>query len=140
MILRTAARFGIEATTCPRYTGVWVGNDKLAAIGVRMRQGVTYHRCTLNVDLDLSYFGAIVPCGIPDQSVASLAPCSVTLWRLRRWPSFVPRHLLVSSSYGSDGERRSHPPIALIRGRGALESHHDAGIVHARQVLVSDVW
>jgi lipoate-protein ligase B len=73
VLVRTAAHFGVEATTSPGYTGVWVGNEKLAAIGVRVSRGVTYHGFALNVDSDLSYFGAIVPCGIPDRGVTSLA-------------------------------------------------------------------
>jgi lipoyl(octanoyl) transferase len=73
VLVRTAAHFGVEATTLPGYTGVWVGNEKLAAIGVRVSRGVTYHGFALNVDPDLSYFDSIVPCGIPDRGVTSLA-------------------------------------------------------------------
>lgn len=71
--MRTTAHFGVEATTSPGYTGVWFGDEKLAAIGVRVSRGVTYHGFALNVDPDLSYFGSIVPCGIPDRGVTSLA-------------------------------------------------------------------
>lgn len=73
VLMRTAAHFGVEATTSPGYTGVWVGDEKLAAIGVRVRRGVTYHGFALNVDPDLSCFEAIVPCGISDRGVTSLA-------------------------------------------------------------------
>lgn len=73
VLVRTAAHFGVEATTSPGYTGVWVGDEKLAAIGVRVSRGVTCHGFALNVDSDLSYFGAIVPCGIRDRGVTSLA-------------------------------------------------------------------
>ncbi len=73
VLLRTAAHFGVKATTAPGYTGVWVGDEKLAAIGVRVRRGVSYHGFALNVDPDLSYFGSIVPCGIPDRGVTSFA-------------------------------------------------------------------
>ncbi len=72
-LIRTVARFGVEAAAVPGFTGVWVGDEKLAAIGVRITRGVAYHGFALNVDPDLSYFGRIVPCGIPDRGVTSLA-------------------------------------------------------------------
>jgi lipoate-protein ligase B len=72
-LIQTAAHFGVAATTIPGYTGVWVGADKLAAIGVKVGRGVAYHGFALNVDPDLSYFDHIVPCGIPDRGVTSLA-------------------------------------------------------------------
>lgn len=73
VLVRTAAHFGIEADIVPGYTGVWVGDEKLAAIGVRVNRGVAYHGFAMNVDPDLSYFNAIVPCGIADRGVTSLA-------------------------------------------------------------------
>ena len=73
VLIRTVAHFGVEANIVPGYTGVWVGDEKLAAIGVRVSRGVTSHGFALNVDPDLSYFGSIVPCGIADRGVTSLA-------------------------------------------------------------------
>jgi lipoyl(octanoyl) transferase len=72
-LIRTAAVYGIEARRRPGWTGVWVGEEKLAAIGVRLNTGwITSHGFALNVTTDLSYFDAIVPCGIPDRGVTSL--------------------------------------------------------------------
>jgi lipoyl(octanoyl) transferase len=71
-LIRTAAHFGVEAHTEPRYTGVWVNDEKLVAIGVKVQRGVAYHGFALNVTPDLSYFRRIVPCGIPDRGVTSL--------------------------------------------------------------------
>ena len=55
------------------YTGVWVGDEKIAAIGVRVARGRTRHGFALNVDPDLSMFDHIVPCGIRDRGVTSMA-------------------------------------------------------------------
>ena len=57
----------------PGYTGVWVGDEKVAAIGVKVAGRRTRHGFALNVDPDLTMFDHIVPCGIPDRGVTSLA-------------------------------------------------------------------
>jgi lipoyl(octanoyl) transferase len=65
--------FGIPATRQPGLTGVWVGGDKIAAIGVRVSSGwITSHGFALNISTDLGFFDAIVPCGIRDHGVTSL--------------------------------------------------------------------
>ncbi|XP_047311488.1 octanoyltransferase LIP2p2, chloroplastic-like [Impatiens glandulifera] len=64
--------FCIEATRCEGLTGVWVGKKKVAAIGIRVGQWMTYHGLALNVMPDLSPFGDIVPCGIHDREVGSI--------------------------------------------------------------------
>lgn len=73
VLISVAADFGISATRVPGLTGVWVGRDKLAAIGVRISRWVTSHGFALNVTTDLDYFNLIVPCGIADRGVTSLA-------------------------------------------------------------------
>ena len=72
VIIRVAADYGIEAGRVAGLTGVWVGREKLAAIGVRISRWVTSHGFALNVTTDLDYFDLIVPCGIPDRGVTSL--------------------------------------------------------------------
>lgn len=76
-IVRTAASYGIAAAADARRPGVWVGDDKLAAIGVRVDRWVTRHGLALNVDPDLADFGGLVPCGITDGGVTSLASLGV---------------------------------------------------------------
>ena len=73
VLMRTAADYGIEAGRVPGLTGVWVGQEKLAAIGVRIARWVTSHGFALNVTTNLDYFKLIVPCGIADRGVTSLA-------------------------------------------------------------------
>jgi lipoyl(octanoyl) transferase len=72
VLIRTAARFGVQAARVPGLTGVWVGEQKLAAIGIRISRWITSHGFALNVSTDLSYFDLIVPCGIQDRGVTSL--------------------------------------------------------------------
>ena len=73
VLIRTAHDFGVEATRVGGLTGVWVGNDKLAAIGVRVSRWVTSHGFALNVNTALEYFSLIRPCGIDGRGVTSLA-------------------------------------------------------------------
>jgi lipoyl(octanoyl) transferase len=73
VLIRVAADYGIPATRVPGLTGVWVGQGKLAAIGVRIARWVTSHGFALNVTTDLDYFNLIVPCGIADRGVTSLS-------------------------------------------------------------------
>jgi lipoyl(octanoyl) transferase len=73
VLIRTAADYGVEARRVPGLTGVWVGDEKLAAIGVRIARWVTSHGFAMNVSTDLDYFHLIVPCGIADRGVTSLA-------------------------------------------------------------------
>ena len=56
--IRTLGDFGLEGLRRPPYTGIWIGNRKIAAIGVAVRRGITYHGLALNVNTDLSYFQA----------------------------------------------------------------------------------
>lgn len=73
-----AARYGITAHAQRSRPGVWVGSDKLAAIGVRVQRGSTSHGLAFNVDPDLTDFDGIVPCGITDGGVCSLASLGVS--------------------------------------------------------------
>lgn len=72
VLIRTAAEYGITAGRVEGLTGVWVGREKVAAIGVRISRWITSHGFALNVATDLEYFNLIVPCGIADRGVTSL--------------------------------------------------------------------
>jgi len=72
-LIDAAAGWGLEAARVPGLTGIWVGDDKLAAIGVRLSTGwITSHGFAFNVSTDLAGFDRIVPCGIRDRGVTSL--------------------------------------------------------------------
>lgn len=72
VLIRAVAGFGIVSHRLPGLTGTWVGDEKLAAIGVRIARWVTSHGFALNVSTNLEHFGLIVPCGIADKGVTSL--------------------------------------------------------------------
>jgi lipoyl(octanoyl) transferase len=65
-VIRTVADLGVEAGRDAGHTGVWVGRNKLAAVGVKITRGITMHGFALNVTTDLSMFSGIVPCGIAE--------------------------------------------------------------------------
>jgi lipoyl(octanoyl) transferase len=73
VLIRAAADCGVDAARVAGLTGVWVGDEKLAAIGVRISRWITSHGFAFNVSTDLGYFDMIVPCGIADRGVTSLA-------------------------------------------------------------------
>lgn len=70
--IRVLADCGLQAGRIPPHTGVWVGQEKVVAIGVKASQGVTMHGFACNVDPDLSHFMGIIPCGIHGMGVSSL--------------------------------------------------------------------
>jgi lipoyl(octanoyl) transferase len=72
VLIRTAKDFTINAERADGYTGVWVKNDKIAAIGVKVSRWVTMHGFAFNVNTDLSYFDRIIPCGIFHRGVTSI--------------------------------------------------------------------
>lgn len=73
VVIATAADLGVEAHRDPEHTGVWVGTNKIGAIGVKITRGITMHGFAFNVTTDLKMFGGIVPCGIQDRWVTSVA-------------------------------------------------------------------
>jgi lipoyl(octanoyl) transferase len=79
--IRALARFGVAGERRAGRVGIWVacgiGEAKIAAIGVRVRRGVTYHGIAFNIDPDLGHYRGIVPCGIAEYGVTSLAALGV---------------------------------------------------------------
>ena len=82
-MIGTLARFGVCGERRAGRVGIWVvrpdgGEDKIAAIGVRVRRWVTYHGMALNIDPDLDHYRGIVPCGIAGHGVTSLAALGIS--------------------------------------------------------------
>lgn len=73
VLINTVGTFGLAAARREGKTGIWLGPRKIAAIGVAVKKWTTYHGFALNVDPDLTAFAGIVPCGITDGTVTSMA-------------------------------------------------------------------
>ena len=72
IVIEVLGIFDIKARIREKLIGVWVGTEKIAAIGVRVINGITKHGFALNVNPDLTYFNGIIPCGIDDCQVTSM--------------------------------------------------------------------
>jgi lipoate-protein ligase B len=96
LLLEISEQFGVRADIRRGHPGIWVGEKKLASIGIEVRRGVSRHGFALNVDVDLTPFAAIVPCGVPGLeltdlsrergralSVTAVADAVVCAWRSR---------------------------------------------------------
>lgn len=73
VIIRVLALYGLKGDRIPGFTGVWINDCKVAAIGIKVSRWITMHGFSINVCPDLSGFDRIVPCGISDKAVGSLA-------------------------------------------------------------------
>jgi lipoyl(octanoyl) transferase len=71
--IRTLQDFTVKAGQRPPYTGIWIDDRKIAAVGLAVSRGITYHGLALNVNPDLSYFRRIIPCGLQWADVTSMA-------------------------------------------------------------------
>ena len=72
VIVETCRRFDVSAIARPELTGVWVGDGKIASIGIGVKRWVTYHGLALNVSTDLKYFEDVVPCRMPSLRMTTL--------------------------------------------------------------------
>jgi lipoyl(octanoyl) transferase len=76
IIIRTLSNFGVVGERRENRVGVWVARgmceDKIAALGIRVRRGITFHGLSINVNPDLTHFNGIVPCGVTERGITSL--------------------------------------------------------------------
>src|SRR5436190_9549006 len=71
--IRTLKDFGLAGSRRPPFTGIWIDDKKIAAIGIAVRRSITFHGLALNVNTDLAYFNRIIPCGLSWADVTSMA-------------------------------------------------------------------
>jgi lipoyl(octanoyl) transferase len=123
-LIDVAADYGLPARgERGDLTGVWVGQAKLAAIGMRVSRGVTSHGFALNCATDLAFFDAIVPCGMPGKAACSLSSLLGREVPVTETLPAVERHL---------GQRLARMPIPVDPATLELPAEdHDPEIVHA---------
>lgn len=119
VVIRTAADLGVVAVRDPQHTGVWVGSNKIGAIGVKITRGITMHGFAFNVSTDLSMFEGIVPCGIKDRWVTSIQAETGVRHSVKEVAAIAARHM-------SDVFDRAlvwgHPRALLGAGRASAGS------------------
>jgi lipoyl(octanoyl) transferase len=108
ILIATAADLGVEAHRDERHTGVWVGQNKIGAIGVKVTRGITMHGFAFNVAPDLSMFEGIVPCGIRNRWVTSVEAITGVTRSTKEVATMAADH------------------FARAFDRGLAWSHHDA--------------
>jgi lipoyl(octanoyl) transferase len=72
VLIKTCSNYGIDAGRNEKFTGVWIENRKICAIGIKVSRWITMHGFAFNVNTDLELFNGIIPCGIQDKQVTSL--------------------------------------------------------------------
>ena len=72
IVIDTIFELGLDAYSKDGCTGVWVGDAKIASLGVKISRGITTHGFALNINTDLDYYKYIIPCGMPDEQITSL--------------------------------------------------------------------
>ena len=133
ILIDTLGDLGVEAWAEDGYTGVWTGAGKIAAIGVNVSGGVAKHGFAINVAPDLTYFDKIVPCGIADRPVTSLAAILGEPVGIERVvTALIPRAVAVfggvaETQLGEFANRdRSNPyDIDAMVAAGVFSSHRD---------------
>jgi lipoyl(octanoyl) transferase len=78
-IIRLLHNYGIESQRIPGLSGVWVGSEKIAAVGIAIQHGITRHGISININPDMAHFTYIVPCGIQDRGVTSMEKLGVAV-------------------------------------------------------------
>ena len=92
VMIRVCADYGLAAGRVSGLTGTWIGNEKIGAIGIRISRWVTSHGFAFNVSTDLDHFNLIVPCGIADRGVTSLAKATGRPIALAEVEDAIARH------------------------------------------------
>ena len=105
VLIRALATCNISARRDPRNRGVWVGNDKIAALGIRVSRQVSMHGFALNVNTRLEDYKGIVACGLKDAGVTSMARITGSEQDMARVKAAVTREFRAVFAYGGAGEQ-----------------------------------
>jgi lipoyl(octanoyl) transferase len=118
VLVRTLAELGVDASARPSpHVGVWVGEEKIASLGVHLSRWVTTHGFALNVTTDVGAFGGIVPCGLPGIALTSVERLTGVAWPLAEVAGRVAPH------FAAIFERElaeATPPGDLLAAAGLL--------------------
>jgi lipoyl(octanoyl) transferase len=118
-IVAALAAAGVEAHTRtaegPDFTGVWLGDEKIASIGVHVSRGVTTHGFAVNVDADLTPFEWIVPCGLADVRMTNLGTEAMPCFRKRMAYAFAEAHGLRQRLISPTRLETALPQLASVR-------------------------
>ena len=101
VLIKVCSKFGLAATRNSNYTGVWIENKKIAAIGIKVSRWITMHGFAFNVNTDLSLFQGIVPCGITDKEVTSLQKELGKELELNQIKEMIVKYFIEVFGYGS---------------------------------------
>jgi lipoyl(octanoyl) transferase len=134
VLIRTVARYGIKAQRVEGRRGIWVGNEKIAAIGVRIAKWVTSHGWALNANTNLDHFGLITPCGLHGTGVTSIARelgGGVDLNEVRE---------ALVSTFSEVFEREPEPREPTIRLVKVVAHDDDRVLLLHRRAVRGDFW
>ncbi len=120
VIILALGGIGMEARQSQGYTGVWVGEEKIASIGIGVRRWITYHGFALNVNTDLSYFDLINPCGLRN---ARMTSASVVLGAAGKVDVERVCDLLIEAFSDVFDMEPAEPPPAVLEVVGTSASH-----------------
>jgi lipoyl(octanoyl) transferase len=119
VVIRSAADVGVPLERNPVQTGVWSGDRKVCAIGVRLvRMRVSIHGFALNCTTDLSWFDAIVPCGLPDEGVTSLSDLAGRTVTVEEMAPIVARRFGEVFDLALEPDAGAWPPAAAHAAAG----------------------
>ena len=123
--IRTLEDFGLTATRRPPFTGIWIGDRKIAAIGIAVRRCITFHGLALNVNTDPDYFKRIIPCGLAWADVTSMARElgvdqsmeGVTKRFLHHFANVFGYSDIMNAEDGGSRIEDRHPPLSIFNPR-----------------------
>ncbi len=118
-IMKVCDDYGIATKREPKYTGVWVNDKKICAIGIKISRWITMHGFAFNVNTDLDLFNGIIPCGINDKGVTSLAKELNEKINIDEVKEDVVKHFATEFIFDSVKRIDKESLFELIEGKGS---------------------